>query len=262
MWPWLEELAEKLWAYLPIIAQYVVLVVVALLAERLITRRIRRAVEKLQLPVDVGNALILTTRVVILVAASIVAMSIGGVPSSWLVSLSALGGMAIGFASTRSIGNLIAGIYIILARPFRIGDYVRIGGLEGVVEEITINYTKLRKPDGTLVLVSNQKSLESDIINFSIEAEGGEKLFCYSFNMGFDHSIPSEELETALREALSKAARDLPKPPELRLVKCDRGGREYELAFYVRDAREIMAVRHELMSALLRAWEALRARKR
>ena len=262
MIPWLEELAEKLWAYLPIIAQYVALVVVALLVERLITRRIRRAVERLQLPADIGNALILTTRVVILVAASIVAMSIGGVPSSWLVSLSALGGMAIGFASTRSIGNLIAGIYIILARPFRIGDYVRIGGLEGVVEEITINYTKLRRPDGTLVLVSNQKSLESDITNFSIELEGGEKLFCYSFRMGFDHSIPSEELETALEEALRKEARGLPRAPELKLVKWDRGGREYELTFYVRDAGELMAVKHGLMSALLRAWEALKAGRR
>jgi len=260
--PWLEELAEKLWAYLPIIAQYVVLVAVALLIERLITRRIRRAVEKLQLPADVGNALILTTRVIVLVAASIVAMSIGGVPSSWLVSLSALGGMAIGFASTRSIGNLIAGIYIILARPFRIGDYVRIGGLEGVVEEITINYTKLRRPDGTLVLVSNQKSLESDIINFSVELGEDEKLFCYSFRMGFDHSIPSEELEGALGEALKRAAGDLPRSPELKLVKCDRGGREYEFIFFVRDARDIMAVKHELMSALLKAWEALRARRR
>ena len=261
MWPWLEELARRLWTYLPVVAQYVALVVVALLLERLITRRIKKAVEKLQLPVDVGNALILTTRVVILVAASIVAMSIGGVPSSWLVSLSALGGMAIGFASTRSIGNLIAGIYIILARPFRIGDYVRIGGLEGVVEEITINYTKLRRPDGTLVLVSNQKSLESDITNFSVE-EGGRRLFCYSFKMGFDHSIPSGELETALEKALGEAARGLPRPPELRLVKCDRGGREYELTFYVEDARELADVRHELMSALLRAWEALRAGRR
>jgi len=262
MFPWLEELAETLRAYLPIVLQYVALVVIAILIERLITRRIRKAVEKLQLPADVGNALILATRVVILVAASIVAMSIGGVPSSWLVSLSALGGMAIGFASTRSIGNFIAGIYIILARPFRIGDYVRIGGLEGVVEEITINYTKLRRPDGTLVLVSNQKSLESDIVNFSIEVEEGKKLSCYTFKMGFDHSVPSEELEAALREALDRASRGLPRPPEMRLVKCDKGGREYEFSFYVEDAGKLMAVKHELMSALLRAWEALRAGRR
>ena len=258
---WLERLAEILWDYLPLIAQYVALVVVAVVIERLATRRIRRAVKRLQVPADVGNALVLAVRVVVLVAAAIVAMSIGGVPSSWLVGLSALGGTAIGFASTRSIGNLIAGIYIMFARPFRIGDYVRIGNFEGVVEEITINYTKLRCPDGRLILVSNQKSLESDVTNFSVEADG-EKLFCYTFTMGFDHAIPSEELEGALREALARVARGLPREPEMRLIKCDRVGREYEIAFYVREANELHRVRHELMSALLRAWEELRARRK
>ncbi|RLI06288.1 hypothetical protein DRO32_05580, partial [Candidatus Bathyarchaeota archaeon] len=98
---WLEELVKVLKSYLPIIIQYVALIVVALAIERLGTSRIKKAVEKAKLPPEAGNAILLALRVSILVVACIVALNIGGIPSSWLVGLSALGGTAIGFASTR-----------------------------------------------------------------------------------------------------------------------------------------------------------------
>jgi len=256
---WWEELLNALQAYLPLLVAYLLLVVISVLVERLLTRRIRKAVRELQLPPDVGNALVLAVRISVLVAATIVALGLGGIPSSWLVGLSALGGTAIGFASTRSMSNLISGIYLLISRPFGIGDYVRIGNLEGEVVEITVNYTKLRSPDGSTILISNYKVMDSSLVNFTYETEEGEKLIRYGFTMGFDHSIPSQELEQALRRVLKDWARRLPREPELALSKCDRGGKEYSFTFYVREARELLEVKHGLMSSILRAWEELRS---
>jgi len=248
-------------AHLVLIAQYVALIVIAVAVERLLTRKVKKAVRELRLPPDVGNALILAVRVSVLVAAAIVAMGIGGVPSSWLVSLSALGGAAVGFASTRSVGNLISGIYLLLSRPFGVGDYVRIGNLEGEVVEVTVNYTKLRTPEGNLALISNQKVLDSVVVNFTREDERGRKLFCSSFTMSFDHSLPSGELEEALRSVLSRWAGRLPREPELALAKCDRGGREYKVTFWVEEAKKLWPTKHGLMADLLESWEELRRRK-
>ena len=254
---WLETVVSTLWKYLPMVIEYIVLVVVALAIERLATRKVRKAVEQLRLPPEAGNALVLAIRVSVLVAACIVALSIGGIPSSWLVGLSALGGTAIGFASTRTIGNLVSGIYIMVSRPFRIGDYVRIGSVEGEVLEISMNYTKLKAPDGSVLLLSNQKVLESNVMNFSVRVDG-KKLIRYSFSMGFDHSVPSHRLEEAIREALGEWRAKLSMGPEFFLAKCDRLSREYVFTFYVEDVSELWPTRDGIMRSVLKAWEALK----
>ena len=254
---WLETLMDALWKYLPIVVEYAVLAAAALAVERLTTRKVRKAVEQLRIPPEAGNALILAIRVSVLVVACIVALSIGGIPSSWLVGLSALGGTAIGFASTRTIGNLVSSIYIMISRPFGIGDYVRIGNVEGEVLEISMNYTKLKAPDGSVLLLSNQKVLESNVVNFSVRVDG-RKLIRYSFSMGFDHSVPSGRLEEAIREALGEWEAKLPVKPDFFLSKSDRLSREYVFTFYVEDVSELWPTRDGIMRSVLRAWEALK----
>jgi len=257
---WLAWVSEALGPFLPYMEMLIV-VVVAVVVERVITRRVRKAVRRLELPPDAGNAIILAVRVIILVAACVTILNIGGVHAAWLVSLSALGGTAIGFASTRSVGNLIAGIYIMVARPFGVGDYVRIDGLEGEVVEITVNYTKLRAPDGTVLLISNQKVLDSKVENFAYEGPDGRRLVRGSFRVSFDHSIPSGELERAFEALLERWAGRLPERPAFRLSRWDKGGKEYTFTFSVEEASDLLAVRHELLREVLRTWEELKARR-
>ncbi|MEM3673452.1 MAG: mechanosensitive ion channel [Candidatus Bathyarchaeia archaeon] len=124
----------------------VVIAAVAVILERIITRWLRGLIKKTEMPPDVGNGLILTGRLIILVGVAVALLRVGGVSSEMLISFSALGGAAVGFASTRTIGNLIAGLFIWVTRPFRVGDYVRIDNVEGIVQEITLNYAKILTP--------------------------------------------------------------------------------------------------------------------
>ena len=87
----------------------------------------------------VTNSLVLTFRLLILIGATVSIVRAGGLPTDWFVAFSALGGAAVGFASTKTIGNFIAGLYLFMVRPFKVGDYVLVGAVEGIVKEITIN---------------------------------------------------------------------------------------------------------------------------
>jgi hypothetical protein len=86
------------------------------------------------------------------------------------IGASVLLGSAIGFASSSTIGNFIAGLYLLVTNPFNIGDYVILPNLkvEGIVEEISINYTNILTPEGIHVLITNQKLLGTIIKNTEI----------------------------------------------------------------------------------------------
>jgi hypothetical protein len=87
------------------------------------------------------------------------------------IGAAALLGTAIGFASSTTIGNFISGLYLLVTNPFDVGDYIMLPslGVEGIVEEISINYTKIITPQGVHVSINNQKMLGTNIHNTSIK---------------------------------------------------------------------------------------------
>jgi small conductance mechanosensitive channel len=89
----------------------------------------------------------------------------GGVLAS-----SAVIGLVIGFASQRTIGNVVAGILIAFSQPLRLGDEVEVGGVKGVVEEIGLTYTWIRTRDNDRLVVPNEKLASDTIRNSTIRS--------------------------------------------------------------------------------------------
>jgi small-conductance mechanosensitive channel len=90
----------------------------------------------------------------------------GGVLAS-----SAVIGLVIGFASQRTIGNVVAGILIAITQPLRLGDRVTVEGTEGIVEEIGLTYTWIRMRDNDRLVVPNEKLASESIRNSTIRSE-------------------------------------------------------------------------------------------
>ncbi len=90
----------------------------------------------------------------------------GGVLAS-----SAVIGLVIGFASQRTIGNVVAGILIAITQPLRLGDEVEIEGTRGIVEEIGLTYTWIRTPGGDRLVVPNEKLASETIKNATIRRQ-------------------------------------------------------------------------------------------
>jgi small-conductance mechanosensitive channel len=87
----------------------------------------------------------------------------GGVLAS-----SAIVGLVIGFASQRTIGNVVAGILIAVSQPLRLGDDVEVQGVRGIVEEVGLTYTWVRTRSGDRLIVPNEKLASDTIRNSTI----------------------------------------------------------------------------------------------
>jgi small-conductance mechanosensitive channel len=87
-----------------------------------------------------------------------------------ILASSAVLGLVIGFASQRTIGNVVAGILIAITQPLRLGDRVTVEGTEGIVEEIGLTYTWIRTRDNDRLVVPNEKLASESIRNSTIRS--------------------------------------------------------------------------------------------
>jgi small-conductance mechanosensitive channel len=85
-----------------------------------------------------------------------------------LLASSAVLGLVIGFAARSTLANFVAGILIAFTQPVRLGDRIRFGDAEGVVEEIGLTYTFVRTDDEARLVVPNEKLASDTIRNETI----------------------------------------------------------------------------------------------
>ena len=91
-----------------------------------------------------------------------------GIPEEFIVGTMAILAAALGIASTSVASNIIGGLYIIITRPFHVGDFIRTQRTEGIVEEIGLNYTKIIRIDKTKAIIPNSNLMSSSILNFNV----------------------------------------------------------------------------------------------
>ena len=91
-----------------------------------------------------------------------------GVPSASLLAVLGSAGLAVGLALQGSLSNFAGGVMILAFKPFRVGDYIKTkNGYEGVVEEITVFYTRLITRSGEKELLPNGELSNSGITNLT-----------------------------------------------------------------------------------------------
>jgi len=153
---------------------------ILLLLYFILTRVLHRSLKALGMGPEGSSGIVLILRLVLFAAIIMVIMSFFSPSLTAILSVSTLLGTAIGLAFSQALGNIVSGLYVFAARPFRVGDYVKIGNVEGIVREITLNYTLILLPDETTQLVPNGKVVTSEVTNYRIEMsdfiERSEKL--------------------------------------------------------------------------------------
>lgn len=104
-----------------------------------------------------------------------------------------IGGLAIALAAKESLENLLGSFTIFLDKPFVIGDFVKIGSVQGNVERIGFRSTRIRTVDKTFVTVPNKKMVDSELDNISLRS---------FWRVRFDLGIVLETKEDQLKEIL------------------------------------------------------------
>jgi small-conductance mechanosensitive channel len=118
------------------------------------------------------RSLIRIAGVIIVIAVSISYLSQDPVIAA---SISTISGLVIGFAASNLIGNVIAGIYLAITRPFRIGDRIKVFNGDGRVSDIGLLYTRLLLDNGDEMLASNSSMVTTNIILRKKEKEEGNQ---------------------------------------------------------------------------------------
>lgn len=97
----------------------------------------------------------------------IVTISQLGFNTTSLVAILGAAGLAVGLALQGSLSNFASGVLLIMFRPFKSGDFVEVGGVAGVVEEILIFSTTLKTGDNKTVIIPNGNITGGTITNYS-----------------------------------------------------------------------------------------------
>jgi small conductance mechanosensitive channel len=114
----------------------------------------------------IGN----TISVILNITLVIAILGYFGVQTTSFAALLAGAGLAVGSAWGGLLANFAAGIFLVVLRPFKVGDFISGGGITGTVEEIGLFVTSVDTPDNVRTFVGNNKLFADNIQNFSTNA--------------------------------------------------------------------------------------------
>lgn len=139
-------------------------------------------------------------RVVVICFAIVMVLGELGYNVNGLITGMGLAGLTISLAAQDSAANFVAGLVIILEKPFVLGDWIITSQVEGTVEDISFRSTKVRILDGSLVVLPNSVLCAEAITNGT-----QRKKRLYRFALGVPYNTPKEKIEALtarLRELL------------------------------------------------------------
>ena len=143
-----------------------------------------------------------------------------GIQITSFVALLSVAGLAISLSLQNVLSSASCGVMLLSVKPFKVGDYVEIGGVGGTVREIGFMHTKLAAPDNKIIYVPNNEVSTSKIINYTQE---GKRRVDFVFTA--DYACPQEDVKRALREAVAKFPKVLDDPAPFIRVSGYRGRR-------------------------------------
>ena len=133
----------------------------------LVTKLVGAGMARQQLDPTVQRYLVSFITVALNIILVVAILGYFGVETTSFAALVAGAGVAIGAAWSGLLGNFASGIFLLVLRPYQVGDYVMVGGVEGTVLELGLFGTTLTTPDNVKTIVGNGKIMGSDIKNSS-----------------------------------------------------------------------------------------------
>lgn len=125
-----------------------------------------RGLERKQLEPPIRMLITRITRVLILVLAALMAADTLGFKVTAVLGAIGVAGVGIGLAMQGVLGSLVAGLLIIFTKPFRVGEYIALIGVEGQVQQIELFSTTLTHPDRSRVVIPNRKIVGEVLHNY------------------------------------------------------------------------------------------------
>jgi small conductance mechanosensitive channel len=146
----------------------IAILVVGYILSRLVHRWIRWAALKSETIDDtLGYFFGSLGRYLVLIVTLITVLQLFGIQVASLIAVLGAATLAIGLALQGTLSNIAAGVMLVIFRPYKLEDYVDIGGTSGTITDLTLFFTQLRTPDNVQIIMPNSTSWGAVITNYS-----------------------------------------------------------------------------------------------
>ena len=200
-----DTMLDLLIRFGPRLLTAVLILVVGLVVGRYVSRWLTGVLGRRDLEPPVRLLLTRTASAICVLLFAVLALQNLGVELLPLIAGLSVAGAAVALATQGILSNMAAGLTIIFAKPYRVGEYIAIAGVEGVVETITLFSTTLGHVDRSRVVVPNRKIVGEILQNY-----GNIRQLDVSVGVAYDTDI--EASVAVIRDVLRSNPRVLKDP--------------------------------------------------
>ncbi len=201
---WAQLATNVGYGFLKLVFILIVYLVIRAVGKKMIERSFKRYKEKRELTtgrVFTLERLMLNIFSYVLVFFLVItAFLVIGIPVTSLIAGASVVGLAIGFGAQGLVSDIVTGFFILLEQQIDVGDYVTLGSIDGIVEEVGLRTTRLRSFDGTLQFIPNRQI--STVSNHS----RGNMRALVDIGIAYDENI--DEAISVIQSACDKVALD------------------------------------------------------
>ena len=196
---------------------------------------------------------------IIYTVAIIIALDLLGINVFPFIAGAGVAGVAIGFAAKDTLSNLIAGILLIIDRPFEVGDRIEVWSAPvgsatwGDVIDIGLRATKIKTTDNIVIIIPNNEIMLRDIINYTIISEN----IRVRINIGIAYDADLKKAKTAILK-VARATEGVADDPAPKVVVRNFGESsvDLQLRVWIHDARRRMDVISDITDKVKEAFDA------
>ena len=227
-------------------------IVVAWILARLLRKLVQKVVGRTSTEGHIDILIARGVEAVIIAIGVILALSEVGMSLSVAMAALGLASVGIGFALKDILGNLLAGVILLVQHPFTIGDQVRVGEQEGTVENVRVRDTQVLTYDGERVFIPNQTVFNSPIINYT-----STPTLRNDIRIGIKYAEDIEKARQIAVKILSTSVGTKNQPRPLVLVESEEEYVALILRFWVEsDRNRNLKIHSDIVERLLEAFQA------
>lgn len=234
--------------YIVEILKIVLIIFGAVIADIALSKYLKSLASILHVRVETIKGIRFFFRFIIIAVMLILLASVKWFPSEYFVGAGAIIGTVIGFASANAISNFLSGASVLISRVIRIGDYVRIDDIEGIVVDMSVSYTKIQLDDGSFVYISNKDISAKKIMNYRVE-KNDETYFIYPIEFTLERAIGVDEVRKTVQN-IYEELKDKIDEIELRIDKFSRLEVRYVLSIRVKKAEDIIHLKPKILGEI------------
>lgn len=170
-----------------------------------------------------------------------------GIRLSGILTSSAIVSVIIGLALQDTLANIIAGIVLHIEKPFKIGDWIKIGQQEGEVVEISWRATRLRTMDGNYIVIPNTNISKDIVLNYYEP----DKAHAITFNIGIEYTAAPNRVKEVILKAIQDCHLILKNPhPVIYTQNYGDHAIQYEIKIWIDNHAQYKSILDDVMTKL------------